>query len=95
MGLQRSSHLSLYVACGETLSVVWSAGGRERGDCFREAQSLWSSRVSDVVRAGTVLCGEGVRPEGADAKGDARPCAFGDSGAGAAAAEHRGGGAWV
>ena len=27
--------------------------------------------MSDVVRAGAVLCGEGIRPEGASAKGDA------------------------
>ena len=51
--------------------------------------------MSDVVRAGAVLCGEGIRPEGAGAKGDARPCASGDSGAGAAAAEHWGGGSRV
>ena len=95
MGLQGACHLSFYAACGGTLSAVWNAGGRECGDGFREAQSLWASRVSDVVQVGAVLCGEGVRPKGAGTEGDARPCASGDSGAGAAAAEHRGGGARV
>ena len=95
MGLQGTCYLSFYVACGGTLSAVWSAGGRACGNGFREAQSLWASCVSDVMRAGAVLCGEGVRVEGAGAESDARPRASGSSGAGALAAEHRGGGARV